>query len=428
MSINVGSISRKPKIAILTIRNSYKYGGVFTCLKQVYKFCEKYFDPTVFYLSFDKNISANLKSFKFTSEVKNSDFEGMKSIEIGSKWAFWEPGHYVYNLSYWKKVLDGYDYFFVISGTSMAAYPLVQLSKKFPMWIAAPYLDDKSQRKDMFSGMRYLLDKLASFKMKKIEKTILKKADFIWALSKYTKIRFEQILQSKRENMVICNYPMELKPIKTTVRRRKEKRIIAVGRFSDPRKNIEMLFRAFSKLYKDMPESKLYIVGSKPSEKDLLYYNFEPSFKNIIFTGSVDNNELQKLYKQADLMLITSYQEGLGIIALEALSYKVPVVATDCGGTRDCVIDNINGYLVKINDDEDMYKKALKILFSKELSKKMGENGRKLVEDNFSLARIHAIFKMGLIKTYPELKSLFDQNDAVLNLNVSKTPEKVQVV
>ena len=98
MGINVGSISKKPKIAILTIRNSYKYGGIFTCLKQVYKFCEKYFDPTVFYLSFDKNISANLKSFKFASGIKNADFEGMKSIEIGSRWAFWEPGHYVYTL------------------------------------------------------------------------------------------------------------------------------------------------------------------------------------------------------------------------------------------------------------------------------------------------------------------------------------------
>ena len=74
MGINVGSISKKPKIAILTIRNSYKYGGIFTCLKQVYKFCEKYFDPTVFYLSFDKNISANLKSFKFASGIKNADF------------------------------------------------------------------------------------------------------------------------------------------------------------------------------------------------------------------------------------------------------------------------------------------------------------------------------------------------------------------
>ena len=310
----------------------------------------------------------------------------------------------------------------------MVAYPLVQLNKKFPMWIAAPYLDDKVQRKDMLSGTRYLLDKLASFKMQKIEKTIIEKADFIWALSKYTKIRFEQILQNKRENMVICNFPMELKAIKTTLRQKKEKRIIAVGRFSDPRKNIEMLFRVFSKLYKDMPELKLYIVGSKPDENDLLYYNFEPSFKNIIFTGSVDVDELQKLYNQSDLMLITSYQEGLGIIALEALSYKVPVVATDCGGTRDCVIDDINGYLVKINDDEDMYKKALQILSSKELSKKFGENGFKLVEDNFSVARIHAIFKMGLIKTYPELKNLFEENDAVLNLDVSKTAEKVQVV
>ena len=47
----------KPKIAILTIKNSYKYGGVLTCVRKLYKFCEKHFDPTVFVLSFDKDIS-----------------------------------------------------------------------------------------------------------------------------------------------------------------------------------------------------------------------------------------------------------------------------------------------------------------------------------------------------------------------------------
>ena len=44
---------KKPKIAILTIRNSYKFGGVLTSVKKLYEFCENYFDPTVFYLSFD---------------------------------------------------------------------------------------------------------------------------------------------------------------------------------------------------------------------------------------------------------------------------------------------------------------------------------------------------------------------------------------
>ena len=53
---------KKPKIALLTIRNTYNYGGVLSCLKVAYQFCEKYFDPTVFFLGFDKEISTSIKN------------------------------------------------------------------------------------------------------------------------------------------------------------------------------------------------------------------------------------------------------------------------------------------------------------------------------------------------------------------------------
>ncbi len=46
-------------------------------------------------------------------------------------------------------------------------------------------------------------------------------------------------------------------------------------------------------------------------------------------------------------MLITSHQEGLGIIGLEAMSYGIPIVATDCGGTRDYVDNDLTGYFSK---------------------------------------------------------------------------------
>ena len=160
----------KPKIAILTIHNSYKYGGVLTCVKKFYKFCEKYFDPTVFFLNFDNDISTSIKSFKFSSQIKSGKYFGMKSIEIGARWAFWEPGHYTFTLFNWKKVLSDYKYFFVKSGSCIAAYPLVKLNKKFVLWVGTAYEDDRSKRIKELSFFRYMIDRLANLKMKKIEK------------------------------------------------------------------------------------------------------------------------------------------------------------------------------------------------------------------------------------------------------------------
>ena len=407
----------KPKIAILTIKNSYKYGGVSTCTRQVYKFCEQYFNPTVFVLNFDKDISTSLKSFKFSSGVKKSNYFGMNCVEVGARWAFWEPGHYAYNLKSWEKELANYDYFFMNSGHGIAAYPLVQLNKKFAMWIASGYLDDKIERVKNMSWPRYIVDKLASPYMKKIEKEILHKADFIWTTSKYTKRDVEKILGDKRDKLVVCNFPVDVKEASVTKNRNN---IIAVGRFSDPRKNVEMLLRVFDKLYQKDSGLKLIVVGSKPTDKVLSKFNKFSSFKNVTFTGSISREEMEQYYQKSSLMLLTSYQEGLGIVGLEAMSYGIPVVATDCGGTADYVVNGKNGYLVKINDDKEMVNRSLEVLSSKEIHKKMSEYSFEFVKDNFSENKIHSIFKVGLCSVYPELKDFFEQVDISKSLKISK--------
>ncbi|MCK4650903.1 glycosyltransferase family 4 protein [Candidatus Babeliales bacterium] len=415
----------KPKIAILTIKNSYEYGGVLSCVKVFYKFCEKYFDPTIFVLSFDKECSTSLRSFKFSSSVKQDTYCGMKCVEIGSRWAFWEPGHYVYTISHWQKALKDFKYFFVVGGSCISAYPLVQLNKDFVLWFAASYQDDRSQRVKKLSWFRYFIDKFSSNKIKKIEKEILKKVNCVLPLSKDTKLRMEEILKEKRNNVMICNFPIKHKKFSIDLKTKKEKNIIAVGRFSDPRKNIKMLFRVFDKLYSKIPELKLFIIGKKPSDKILKEFSLSLSFKNIVFTGEINGNEIDKFYKCSCLMFITSYQEGLGIVGLEAFSHGIPVVATDCGGTREYVINDYNGYLVKVNDDIDMIEKSLKILSSNELNSKMGKNAIKFVEQNFSKNKIHSIFKAGLCSVYPDLKKWFEQCDLIQDSKIIKRTNKL---
>lgn len=414
----------KPKIAILTIRNEYGYGGVLTCVKELYKFCEKYFDPTVFFLNFDPKISANLKSLKFGSQIKSEKYFGMNAIHIGTRWAFWEPGHYVYTLPMWKELLKNYDYFLMKSGSCIAAYPLVQLDKKFAMWVGTSYEDDKADRVKNLPWFRFLIDRLANIKMKKIEKDIIDRASFIWSISKNTKNRLEQILGRKRDNLIVCNFPMQVKKTEKNIENKKEKNIIAVGRFSDPRKNIEMLIKSFERINDKIPNSKLYVVGKKPNLEKLKKFEKFQSFKNIIFTGQLEQEDLDNVYKIADLMLITSHQEGLGIIGLEALSYGVPVIATDCGGTKDYIINDENGYLVKINDDKDMANKAINILQDDDLYNKMNKFSLKFIEDSFSKEKIYSIFKVGLIRVYPELQLLFNNVDEKINLDLDPLNEK----
>ena len=200
--------NKKPKIAILSLRNSYNYGGVLSSLKVAYQFCEHYFQPTVFFLSFDPELSTSIKKGKFTSSVRQLSYFGMNCIEIGARWAFWEPGHYTFTLSYWQELLKDYDYFFVVSGTCIAAHPLVQLKKPFTMWIGTPYNEDRAERVKSFKGLRAVFNKLAHKKMLSIEKQILKKSRFTWPISTYAHSQFQKILRETPANMLLCGYPI----------------------------------------------------------------------------------------------------------------------------------------------------------------------------------------------------------------------------
>lgn len=402
--------SKRPKIAILSIRNEYNFGGVFATLKIVHNFCQQYFDPTVFYLSFDKKISARLKSLKFSSSNRPTVFENMDAVEIGSRWAFWEPGHYKFTLKQWEQALKDYDYFFVVSATPIAGHPLALLNKKYPIWISTPYNADRTQRVERLKGLRKLIDRFANPFMNKIEKTVLEKASFVWPLSGYSKQQFEEILGHKKDQSKICGYPIDCDKIKPAFIP-KEKMIISIGRFSDPRKNIDMLIKAFNRIHEKVSEAKLYVIGQKPSKELLKNYASLNCFKNIVFTGEVKPKDLRYYFKHASLMLISSYQEGFGIVGLEALAYGVPVISTNCGGPRDFVVNSQTGYLVDVNDDKMMAIKAIRILSSENFHDKVSRNSRDFVEKNFDTSVIYERFKFGLTQVYPELASHFKQRD-----------------
>ena len=101
-----------------------------------------------------------------------------------------------------------------------------------------------------------------------------------------------------------------------------------------------MLIDVFNRLFLKDKELKLFIVGRKPGEKALSHLKILPCYKNIFCTGELDSKKIEKYYQLSSLMLITSYQEGLGIVGLEAMSNGIPVVSTDCGGIMEYVLDD----------------------------------------------------------------------------------------
>ena len=111
------------------------------------------------------------------------------------------------------------------------------------------------------------------------------------------------------------------------------KYILAMGRFV-PEKNFQTLIRAFSNL--NQSEYKLVIAGDADIEDD---YSRElkslAKSNNVILTGFVKGDQLHALLSHAALFVLPSSHEGLPISLLEAMSYNLPVMASDIPANKE---------------------------------------------------------------------------------------------
>lgn len=85
-----------------------------------------------------------------------------------------------------------------------------------------------------------------------------------------------------------------------------------------------------------------------------------------------------------DLLLLTSDREGMPFAIWEALGNGVPVVSSDVGGVKEIIEKHNCGYVFENENLNDAVEKILKLLYNDNLRKKMGENGRRIVRDQFN--------------------------------------------
>ncbi|MBS7530125.1 DUF1957 domain-containing protein [Hazenella sp. IB182353] len=122
-----------------------------------------------------------------------------------------------------------------------------------------------------------------------------------------------------------------------------EKILLFVGRLVYE-KGVHILIEAIPTILKKQPHIKLIIAG-EGSEKSFLeskikHLNIQ---KNVIFTGFVADDQRNMFYRMSDICVIPSLSEPFGLVALEAMSYKLPLIVSSVGGLAEIVQHKENG-------------------------------------------------------------------------------------
>lgn len=150
------------------------------------------------------------------------------------------------------------------------------------------------------------------------------------------------------------------------------------------REGFEYLIKAMPKVVKEFPDAKLHIVGSGPEKQSLVILSRKLDISgHIIFHGYVSRDELYRLYKMCRVLICSALLKGQGIAQLEAMASGRPVIATDTAGYRETIIDGRNGFLVPRADPSSIAEATCKLLNDYELCRKMGLEGRRLVEGKY---------------------------------------------
>ena len=162
--------------------------------------------------------------------------------------------------------------------------------------------------------------------------------------------------------------------------------LLSVGRFADPRKDVRLLFDAYARLCRARPSApELVLVGQPPTAADLAYLGTLPVAGRVRVVADVGNEELARWYRGARAFLLSSEEEGLGIVILEAMASGIPVVSTDCGGPATSMIPGETGWLTPVGDAAALAEATARVLDDPAEARRMGEAGRAQVEREFAL-------------------------------------------
>jgi glycosyltransferase involved in cell wall biosynthesis len=176
------------------------------------------------------------------------------------------------------------------------------------------------------------------------------------------------------------------------------------------RKGQMITVRAFSEIKKNLPNSKLLLVGgwkNQQNKKDYNYFNELKTQikilqleKQIILAGH--RNDIPQIMAASDIIVHPSMAEAFSRINIEAMAMKKPIVTSWVGGSPEAVVDGITGFLVSPMDPGSVVEAVLKLLDQRKRLHEMGEAAReravKMFDIEINVKKTEAVYESLLSK------------------------------
>lgn len=175
-----------------------------------------------------------------------------------------------------------------------------------------------------------------------------------------------------------------------------EKIVFYIGRLVRE-KGVHVLLDAVPIILAQVPNTKFVISGKGPYLNELQNQASRLGIAGkIYFTGYIDDYTRNSLYSWADVAVFPSLYEPFGIVALEAMAARTPVVISDTGGLSEIVTHNFDGLKAYPGNPRSLADMILRILLNPQLAQQLQQNAYLKVKRQFNWRDIAA----GTLDTY----------------------------
>lgn len=183
---------------------------------------------------------------------------------------------------------------------------------------------------------------------------------------------------SKRHNFAVIPNPLSFKC--DTPSNLNEKKVISMGRL-DSLKNFSSLINVFKLVSEKHSDWRLEIYGDGAERASLQRQIEQSGLAGQVFLKGFTLHVLEELCRSS-IFAMTSLSEGFGMVLLEAMECGLPVVAYDCPtGPSHIIDDGVNGYLVPMNEEQQMVERICNLIEDRELRESMGHRAREKAKD-----------------------------------------------
>lgn len=400
----------KPRVLVSTIAPGN--GGVFAMTRfMVETLSSRGYEPVIAHYapySVDPNLSVpSFRLFERRPGAEQRTFDGYETHALGAWLPELEFTHYLARKA-WRQLMETCSAYVAVSGNILAATPFYQTGRAFVAWIATGRAEDRLQRAQTFPLARRVVDAAVVSPIATVLERAVIRRGTVLPISRYTQRSLREIAGRDAVGEVM---PVPVDTGFFTPRNGREVvgRVGFAGRLTDPRKNVALLIRAAAAASTMGQRLSVVLIGDTgPDLRQLIGELGLTGQIEIVPSG--DRAALRDWLRSLDVCVVPSHQEGLCIVALEAMACGCPVVSTRCGGPEEFVIHGETGFLVRF-DPAEMAGAILAIVGDRKLRWRLGQAGRTLVERQYSAERARSVFWQSFSEEFPAAGAALSESE-----------------